>query len=147
VAVIGVHFWLIRHLGIQASGGGATTFRRHAIRLAGVSLLLYAAVGLLSVLAPEGVGYPPVAGMEVTKPFWPVLWIYGLENLLGMWGMVIGPAVLTAFLLCLPLVDRGEDAHPGIRGAAGWVGVALATAVLGFWLFGRFGVARAHLGM
>lgn len=87
-----LHFWLIRHLGIHADYGDTSVFRRHAIRLGGASLLLFAVIGLLAALAPERLGYPPVAGLEMTKPFWPVLWVYGLENLLGAWGMVLGPA-------------------------------------------------------
>lgn len=146
-AVIALHFWLIRQLGIHADAARTSTFRRHAVRLTGASLLLYAALGVFALALPEGLGYAAVPGMEVTKPFWPVLWVYGLENLLGMWGMVIGPVVLGIFLLALPLLDRAPDDRPGMRGPAGWMGVALGLAVLGFWLYGRLGAAQAHLGM
>jgi len=147
VAVIGVHFWLIKHLGIHADNSQTSSFRNHLVRLTGVALLLYAVIGLLAVFLPEGIGYPPVAGMEVTKPFWPVLWVYGLENVLGMWGMVIGPSLLGGFLLALPLLDRGPDDRPGIRSGAGWVGLLMALLVLGFWLYGFFGKPQSHMGM
>lgn len=147
IAVIGLHFWLIRQLGIHADSSRTSVFRNHLVRLTGVALLLFGLIGLLALVAPSGLGYPPVPGMEVTKPFWPVLWVYGLENLTGMWGMVIGPSVLGAFLLALPLIDRGQDDRPGLRGPAGWVGVVLGLLVLGFWLYAWFGAAQSHMGM
>ncbi len=70
VGLMGLHLWLIRHLGIHADYEEPEVFRTHAIRLAGVSLLAFALVGLLAVVAPEDLGYPPVAGVEVTKPNW-----------------------------------------------------------------------------
>ncbi len=145
LGLIGIHFWLIRHLGIHANGGGASTFRVHAVRLAGAALLVYALVGALAVLVPEDLGYSYVPGFEVTKPFWPVLWVYGLENLLGVWGMVVGPAVLSAYLLALPLLDRAADDRPGVRHSARWAGMALGAALVGLWLYGWLGEARPHI--
>jgi quinol-cytochrome oxidoreductase complex cytochrome b subunit len=145
--VIGLHFWLIRQLGIDARGGGSVPFRVHAVRLCAIALLLYAGLGAVALLAPEGLGYASVAGMEVTKPAWPLLWVYGLEDLLGMWGMVIGPAVVGSYLVALPVLDRSIDDRPGVRSGAGWLGVAMGVAILSFGLFGLFGAARPHLGM
>lgn len=145
VALVGLHFWLIRHLGIHAEGR-TSTFRTHAVRLAGVSLLVFAALGTLAALLPENLGYPPVAGVEVTKPFWPVLWVYGLENVLGMWGMVLGPAVVFVFLLLVPALDRSAEGEPR---RVWFLGIAwlLAAAVVALWLYGVFGQAQQHLGM
>lgn len=147
VGLMGVHFWLIRHLGIHASEERTTVFRRHVVRLTGVSLLAFAVVGVLAVAAPEGLGYPPVQGVEVTKPFWPVLWVYGLENLLGVWGMILGPAVVGGFLVAVPLLNRDDDGTPGRHGWVGWVGLALGAVVLALWLYGVFGETRQHIGM
>lgn len=142
-----LHFWLIRHLGINAPGPGKTRFRRHARRLAGAGLLATALVGLLAVLLPEGIGYAPVEGVEVTKPFWPLLWVYGLENFMGMWGMVLGPAGLFTFLLAVPFLDRGPADGPGRHGPLGVVAAILAAALLGLWLYGAFGPTQQHIGM
>lgn len=147
LALMGLHFWLIRHLGIHADYAETGVFRSHLTRLLGVWLLAFAAVGLLAALAPEGLGYPPVAGVEITKPFWPVLWVYGLENLLGMWGMVIGPTGLFGFLLAVPLLDRRADDRPGHHGWVGWLGLLIALVVLALWLYGVFGPRQQHLGM
>ena len=153
IALVALHFWLIRHLGIHTSAadgaGGAETgvFRTHATRLAGFGLVFFAVLGVLSVLIPEGIGYPPVAGVEITKPFWPVLWVYGLENLLGAWGMILGPSAIFLFLMAVPLLDRGADQTPGKHGWVGWLAVALGILVVGLWVYGMFGEAREHIGM
>lgn len=147
VGLIGLHFWLIRHLGLHADYSRTSMFRTHLIRLTGSALLVFAGIGVLAALVPEGLGYPPIPGAEVTKPFWPVLWVYGLENVLGMWGMVLGPALFGGFLLAVPLLDRGRDDRPGIRSPVGWAGIVVALVVLAFWLYGVFGAARQHIGM
>ena len=149
-ALIALHFWLIRHLGIHTNGpDGPETgvFRTHTARLAGFGLVLFAALGVLAVLVPEGIGYPPVAGVEITKPFWPVLWVYGLENLLGAWGMILGPAAIFLFLMAVPLLDRGADQTPGKHGWVGWLAVTLGILIVGLWVYGVFGEAREHIGM
>ena len=159
ITLIALHFWLIRHLGIHtddsnnpggpsgASGAETGEFRTHTARLAGFGLVLFAALGVLAVLVPEGIGYPPVAGVEITKPFWPVLWVYGLENLLGAWGMILGPTAVFVFLMAVPLLDRGADQTPGRQGWVGWLAVALGIIIIGLWVYGVFGEAREHIGM
>jgi quinol-cytochrome oxidoreductase complex cytochrome b subunit len=142
-----LHFWLIRQLGINADYSETGIFRKHATRLAGYGLLLFAGLGLLAVIAPAGLGHRAVAGVEVTKPFWPVLWVYGLENVLGSWGLVLGPSIVLLFLGLVPLLDRGEDDTPGRHGWVGWFGLALGLAILGFGLYGAFGATQQHIGM
>ncbi|MCI0433545.1 MAG: cytochrome b N-terminal domain-containing protein [Gemmatimonadetes bacterium] len=142
IALIALHFWLIRHLGIRSDDDRVSVFRRHAVRLTGFALLGFAVVGVLAAIGPEDLGAAPVPGLEVTKPFWPVLWVYGLENLLGAWGMVIGPLALFAFLALVPLVDRGtREKH----GWVGWMGLLLGAAVLALWLYGALGEAQQHI--
>jgi quinol-cytochrome oxidoreductase complex cytochrome b subunit len=145
VALMGLHFWLIRQLGIDAPGDRSTAFRKHAVKLTGMGLLLWALVGVLAVIAPEDLGYPAVAGVEITKPHWPVLWVYGLENLLGAWGMILGPTIVFAFLGAVPLLDRSSD-ETGGRGVR-WTGIILGLAVIGLLLYGVFGEVQQHIGM
>lgn len=147
VGLMALHFWLVRQLGIHASGDGTTEFRTHLVRLTGVSLVAFGVLGVLAVAVPEGLGYPPVQGVEVTKPFWPVLWVYGLENLLGAWGMVLGPVALGGFLVAVPLLDWKEESGPGHHGWVGWAGLAVGVAVLSLWLYGLLGEAQQHIGM
>ena len=143
--LIGLHFWLIRHLGIHADSSQTGVFRGHATRLTGYGLLLLAGLGVLALLIPEGIGYPAVPGVEITKPFWPVLWVYGLENLLGAWGMILGPAIVFLFLMAVPVLDRVEDDTPGRHGWVGWMGVALSVIIVCLWLYGVFGEVQEHI--
>lgn len=147
LALMLLHFWLIRQHGIHADSPRTIVFRQHLARLTGFALLSWALIGVLAVAFPAGLGYPPVAGYEVTKPFWPVLWVYGLENLLGVWGMVVGPVALLAFLAIVPLLDRRVDDTPGRHGWVGWVGLVVAIAVLALWLYGVFSAPQQHIGM
>ncbi|MBI4538271.1 MAG: cytochrome bc complex cytochrome b subunit [Gemmatimonadetes bacterium] len=147
LALMGLHFWLIRHLGIHADRSRSSVFRTHLVRLTGASLVAFAALGFLAAAFPEGLGYPPVAGVEITKPYWPVLWVYGLENLLGVWGMVIGPVALFLFLVAVPFLDRGADDAPGRHGWVGWLALAFGAATAALWLYGVFGRAQQHIGM
>jgi ubiquinol-cytochrome c reductase cytochrome b subunit len=147
LALVGLHFWLIRLHGINADASQTIVFRRHLARLSGAALVVFALIGILAVVFPAGLGYPPVAGYEVTKPFWPVLWVYGLENLLGAWGMVVGPAALFAFLVAVPLLDRKADDGPGRHGRVGWVALIVGVTVLALWLYGVFSAPQQHIGM
>lgn len=146
LGVLALHLWLVRYLGLSAEGPANTPFREHAVRLAGAGLLAFAAVGALAAAFPEGLGHPPVSGVEITKPFWPVLWVYGLENLTGMWGMILGPAVLFLFLLAVPLLDRGPDGPDG-RGWVTWAGILLAAAVAALGVYAAVAPPQQHLGM
>jgi ubiquinol-cytochrome c reductase cytochrome b subunit len=146
LALMSLHFWLIRRLGIHSRDERNSVFRRHLVRLAGVGLIGFAAVGVLALALPEGLGYPAVPGAEVTKPFWPLLWVYGLENLLGAWGMVLGPATIFVFLMVVPLLDRRDEHDPG-HGWLIWAGTAIGALIIALWLYGWLGEARQHLGM
>jgi ubiquinol-cytochrome c reductase cytochrome b subunit len=147
LGLMGLHFFLIRHLGIHASAAETSVFRTHATRLTGFGLVVLAGIGVLAVLFPAGLGRPAVPGLEITKPFWPVLWVYGLENLLGAWGMVIGPAALFTFLAAVPLLDRGADDTPGRQGWVGWLALLFGLAVFALWLYGLLGAQKQHIGM
>jgi ubiquinol-cytochrome c reductase cytochrome b subunit len=87
-ALVGLHFWLVRYLGIHAHEPATVPFTHHLRRLTGYALFLVALLGTLAALVPPGIGYPGIEGVEVTKPFWPFLWIYTVENIMGLWGMI-----------------------------------------------------------
>ena len=147
LALIGLHFTLIRILGIHSHEPKTERFSNHVRKLTGVGLLLFAALGTLAALAPPGIGHPAVEGVEVTKPFWPFLWIYSVENTMGMTGMVIAPAVLFGFLAIVPLLDRQDHGHhrpPRLLLALGLLMVAL---YIGGIIYGVFAPMKQHLGM
>lgn len=147
LALIGVHFTLIRVLGIHAHEPKTERFSNHLRKLTGVSLLLFAALGTLAALAPPGIGHPAVDGVEVTKPYWPFLWIYSVENTMGMTGMVIAPAILFGFLAAVPLLDRGDHSHHRPPRLLLALGLLVLAFYIGGIVYGVFAPMKQHLGM
>lgn len=146
LGLVGLHFWLVRYLGIHAAEPKTVPFTHHLRRLTGYGLLLWASIATVAALAPPGIGFPGIEGTEVTKPFWPFLWIYTVENLLGIWGMLLAPALLFGFLLAVPLLDRRPEGRERPR----WLS-ALALLLLGLYLggivYGVFAPQMQHIGM
>lgn len=152
VGLIGVHFTLIRVQGIHAHEPKTARFTQHLRKLTGVGLILFAALGLLAAILPPGIGQAGVEGVEVTKPFWPFLWIYTMENTLGAIGMLVAPLVLFGFLALVPLLDRGSKVHgPGERSARPLWLTILAIAMLALYvggiIYGIFAPQVQHLDM
>jgi quinol-cytochrome oxidoreductase complex cytochrome b subunit len=145
-ALIALHFWLIRYLGLHTRQPKTTTFSRYLPRLTGYALLLTALVGVLAAVFPPGIGHPAVEGVEVTKPYWPFLWIYAVENTAGVRGMVIAPLVVFGFLFLIPLLDRRPDDAPRPRWLFGLAVLMLALYVGGI-IYGKFAPQMQHLGM
>jgi ubiquinol-cytochrome c reductase cytochrome b subunit len=146
LALVGLHFWLIRTLGIHTTEPKSEIFTAHLRKLTGYGLFLVAGIGVLAAAFPPGIGYPAVDGVEITKPFWPFLWIYTAENTLGMVGMLVAPAIFFAFLIALPVIDRSDDATP----RPPWVGALggiLLFVFLAMLVYGVFAPQMQHLGM
>ncbi len=144
IALLGMHLWLIRHLGVSAESSGMVKFGLHLRRLGGVSLFLMALLGVLAMLQPWQLLAPGVGGVELTKPFWPFLWIYAAENIFGMPGMLIAPAVLFGFLAVVPLTDRKTgllSSATRIAGAALFVILVIAIT------YAALSAPQTHLGM
>jgi ubiquinol-cytochrome c reductase cytochrome b subunit len=70
-----------------------------------------------------------VEGIEVTKPPWPFLWMFALENWFGLPAILWGAGVLFALLVLLPFIDRSPD-RSWRRRRIVMVLVALLTAAL-----------------
>ena len=144
VALVAGHFWLIRHLGMSVAGPKSATFAEHARRLGGFGLLLTGAIAAAAWAFVPGIGYPAVAGTEVTKPFWPFLWIYTFENLVGITGILIAPAALFGFLLLVPVLDRGTGPRRMWVAALAW---AMLIVYLVALVWGFLARQQQHIGM
>lgn len=152
VGLIGLHFTLIRVQGIHAHEPKTARFAQHLRKLTGAGLLLFAALGLLAAIVPPGIGQAGVEGAEVTKPFWPFLWIYTMENTLGAIGMLLAPLILFGFLALVPVLDRGPKTHgPGERSVRPlWLTILALTMLalyVGGIIYGFFAPQMQHLGM
>jgi ubiquinol-cytochrome c reductase cytochrome b subunit len=144
VALLALHLWLVRHLGVSAGGAERDKFARHLRPLAGLGFVLVAIVATAALIWPASLSAPGVTGYEVTKPFWPFLWIYAAENLFGMSGLLLAPAVLFGFLALVPVTDR----HAGKAARATRVaGVALFVLMIVAILYAAVAPGQSHLGM
>ena len=146
LALIALHFWLLRAIGINAPEPKSSRFSDHLPKLGGYSLLLLGLAGTLAAFFPPGIGHPSVEGVELTKPFWPFLWIYVVENQFGMWGMVIAPIIIFGFLFIIPLVDRPREGHPR-HGLLTIVSLIMLALYVGGIIYGVFAPQQQHMGM
>jgi ubiquinol-cytochrome c reductase cytochrome b subunit len=146
IGLVALHFWLIRSHGINSTEPRSSRFSEHLPKLTGYALLVLGLAGTLAAFFPPGIGYPSVEGVEMTKPFWPFLWIYSVENTWGMWGMIIAPVVIFGFLFIIPLVDRPKEGHPrhGLLTASSLVMLALYVGMI---IYGAFAPQKQHMGM
>lgn len=122
------------------------TFMGHMKKIAAYGLVVFALVAVLAIAFPAPLGPQPIAGIEVTKPPWPFLWLFPLENTLGI-GWVL-PASVTPFLflLAVPLVDRGPERDPRKRKLltiAFFVGLAIFVSLT---VLGALSATGVHLG-
>jgi quinol-cytochrome oxidoreductase complex cytochrome b subunit len=73
------------------------------------SATYYGVVALLALVFPAPLGVENQGEAMHLKPPWPYLWLYGLENWLGMNAMIYGMGILLLLLALIPLVDRGTE--------------------------------------
>jgi ubiquinol-cytochrome c reductase cytochrome b subunit len=144
VALLALHLWLVRHLGVSADGSTRTAFRTHLRLLSGSGFVLVAFVAAAALIMPASLSAPGVEGFEVTKPFWPFLWIYAAENLFGMTGMLIAPAVLFGFLALVPVVDRADGRAARVTRVTA---VVLLTLMVVAIVYAAIAPSQSHLGM
>lgn len=113
-----LHFLLIKKLHISPDPKNPTEageprgpFTHHMERVAALGLLVLGVLGILAILFPPGVGPIPVEGIEVTKPPWMFYWLFGLENFVGVNGILYGAMALFGVLVAIPFVDRGPKRY------------------------------------
>ena len=139
-AVLFIHLFLIKKHGISpkpvygavvraTEGMGSANFRTHLKVLTGFGFLTTALVMSLSLIFPAALGPSGVSGMEITKPPWLFLPLYGLENKFGIGALLWAPVVILMLMFLVPFVDRNQWVSPGQRKIVVTVG-ALLIAIL-----------------
>lgn len=144
VLLLALHLWLVRHLGVSAAGDARAPFHSHLLPLGGFALLLVAVVSTLALASPADLLAQGVDGFEVTKPFWPFLWIYAAENLFGVPGMMLAPTVLFGFLALVPVADRRDGRAAKITRMSGAFLLVLMLVAI---LYAALAPGQAHLNM
>jgi quinol-cytochrome oxidoreductase complex cytochrome b subunit len=144
------HVYLVRQHGISAHltrtapAGAHYTFAQHLKKAAGYGCVMLGLALALTVVFPAGEGAAPVAGIEVTKPPWLFLPLYGLENLFGLQGLW-GAAVFFLWLLAVPILDRDRTSGWKGRRRALAAGTAVLAALIGLGLSAWWSQPVAHL--
>lgn len=146
VALIAAHLFLVKTLKISlkptenARVGDPYppdqkmgSFAAHIRRMIGFGLILFAVAAVLSYFFPAPLGLKAVPGEEVTKPPWMFLWLYPVENILGVAGILYGGIVFFILLALVPFIDRSPWLAPSKRRGmiiAGIVTIVILAALL-----------------
>ncbi len=122
-------------------------FTHHLAELGALALVLVGVLTVLAVLLPPGHGPAPVEGLEVTKPPWPLLWVYPVEDWVGVAGILWATLAIFAALLLVPVLDRSPARAPAKRlpiiiGA----GVVVA-AIIAMIVYAAVQPVASHIGM
>ncbi len=149
-----LHVFYIRHFGIapypvarrERGPHARSTFLNHLKKTVLYGVVLLAVVGALAIVFPPPLGPQPIEGIEVTKPPWPFLWLFPIENTLGIGWLL--PASVVPFLLLLgvPLVDRSPERDPRKRKLM-TIGFLIGLAVfIALTVAGALVPMQAHVG-
>ncbi|HEY5593882.1 MAG TPA: hypothetical protein VIL61_01820, partial [Nitrospiria bacterium] len=90
----------------------------------------------------------PAASGESTgvKPPWIYLWQYGIENFVGMAGILYSSVVLVLLFLLVPILDRGPSRDPKDRKGVLALGAVTFIVLLGLTLYGWLSPKQVHQG-
>ena len=148
--LIGGHFWLIKKHGISSPPGRSSEarfpFSSHLGHLARYGLIIAGFILVMAVVLPPTVGPSPVEGIEVTKPPWPFLPLFAVENWIGVAGLLWASMVLFGFLALVPLLDRSAAVLPRGRRVALVVAAAFVMAMIGLALLAWVTPGATHVG-
>lgn len=144
------HVWLIRKHAISPvpgrSAGETLPFTRHLAHLAKYAAILVGLILILAVLRPPVIGPAPVEGIEVTKPPWPFLPLFAIENWVGVPGLLWVSIASFILLALVPFLDRSPHRHAGQRRLALALGAVLLLGAIGLAVLAWLTPGAEHLG-
>ncbi len=124
------------------------TFTEHSKSILRYSLIYFGVVALIAFIVPAPLGPPiPPEGVEGpdTKPPWPFLWLYGLENLTGRSDTIVyASAILFLLLILLPLLDRGPERNPRRRVGTMATAALLLLLIVGLTIYAAIAPPQVH---
>ena len=152
--VVAAHLLLVKRHGMAPSPfrkgpepEPTERFTRHLARLAGFALILIGVLTVMAVLLPPPHGPSPVEGIEVTRPPWPLLWVYPIENWVGVAGILWATLAIFAALLLVPALDRGPERAPARRLPIVIGAAIVAAAIIGLIVYAAVTPVASHIGM
>jgi ubiquinol-cytochrome c reductase cytochrome b subunit len=145
-----VHFWLVKRHGLSGRPGQPRSellpFTAHVTHLGKYGLVLLGVVLALAVLRPPAVGPAPVEGIEVTKPPWPFLPLFAVENWVGVPGLLWATVVTFVLLLLVPMVDRSPIPAPRGRPLPVAVWFIILVGLIGLGILAWLTPGAEHVG-
>jgi ubiquinol-cytochrome c reductase cytochrome b subunit len=122
------------------------TFPEYLLGILRFSLIFYGLVAILAAIVPAPLEAAATSEATGVKPPWIYLWQYGIENFLGMVGILYSTVVLLLLFLIVPLLDRGLSRDPKDRKGVLALGAATALVLLGFTLYAWLSPKQVHHG-
>jgi len=112
---------------------------------------LYSLIGLgllvfLAITIPAQLGPAPVAGVEITKPWWMFLPVFAIENAVGLSGLLWASIAIFVALALVPLLDRGPNLHPSRRRGVLIAYGALAVLIIALGIYAKVAPSASHIG-
>jgi ubiquinol-cytochrome c reductase cytochrome b subunit len=154
VLVVAVHMLLVKRHGMAPSPfrkgpepEPTRPFTKHLAELGALGLVLTGILTVLAVLAPPPHGPAPVAGIEVTKPPWPMLWIYPVEDWVGVSGILWATMAIFLALFLVPVVDRGPERDPRKRIPMMIAAGVVVLTIIAFIIYAAVQPVASHIGM
>ncbi len=156
--LIAAHFYLIHVFNLAPLSRGPASklaelpkseltgrFSEHLRSIALYSLIYYGAVVILALLFPAPLGTEHLEKSTGVKPPWPYLWLYGLENLIGVQAGFYGGLFLFIFMILVPWLDRGQDRDPKTRKGMLIGGALVLLVLVSFSLYAWLGPEQIHI--
>ena len=148
------HFYLVKHLKISSlpreselpTSERSEPFSRHGRIVGTLAGAFLALTILLALVLPAPLGPAPIEGIELTKPLWPFLWLYAIENAAGIQWLFPATMLLLTLLLVVPLVDRNPARSPKDRRLALGLAILGTLVLLALSLWAALAPAAQHLG-
>lgn len=154
--VLALHLILIKAKGISpqahkgavaevTAGRGQSRFLIHLRRLSGYSLLFLVIASLLAIAFPAPIGQSGILEQEVTRPLWMFWPFYGLEDIFGLKGLILGMVGFFGTLAAFPFIDRSPYLHWAKRKLILVLGLIFLVATIGLGAYSRLAPAEAHI--
>lgn len=122
------------------------TFTEHLIGIIRFSLIFYGLVAILAAVVPAPLREAATSEATGVKPPWIYLWQYGVENYLGMAGILYSTVILFLLFLLVPLLDRGPSRDPKDRKGVLALGAVTALVLLSLTVYAWIAPAQVHHG-
>ncbi len=148
------HFYLIKVLKISPVPGKplseqkeTATYAQHIRLLIKTGLAVTALIMILALIFSPPFGGSPTNMETGIKPPWLFLWLYALENQLGLAGVLYGVTGVFGTLAILPLIDRSSEIRLGKRRVAIVIACVLVVILVGLSVIGYISPPVVHSDM